>query len=286
MLYLLYNPKSNNGLAMERFQIIVNSLEGKDYTAVNLIELTGYEELMNQVNPEDVIYLIGGDGTLNRFVNYIQDMELVNQVYFFSSGTGNDFQRDVQGTKNQEGILLNDYVKNLPVVSIYDKKYRFINGIGYGIDGYCCQEGDRLQAKSKRPVNYSKIAIKGVLYKFRPYQAKVTVDGETREYQKVWLAPTMIGRYFGGGIMIAPDQNRFNEEHMVTNVVMYKVGRLKALSRFASLFTGKHVKYHDMIDIRRGHEITVEFDRPCALQVDGETFLNVLKYSVSSESSR
>ena len=32
-----------------------------------------------------------------------------------------------------------------------------------------------------------------------------------------------------------------------------------------------------------GHEITVEFDRPCALQIDGETVLGVTSYTVKSK---
>ena len=52
----------------------------------------------------------------------------------------------------------------------------FINGIGYGIEGYCCEEGDKIRATSDKPVNYTAIAIKGLLYKFKPRNATVTVD--------------------------------------------------------------------------------------------------------------
>ena len=35
-----------------------------------------------------------------------------------------------------------------------------------------------------------------------------------------------------------------------------------------------------MVQILTGHEITVRFDRPTALQIDGETILGVTEYSV------
>ncbi len=38
-----------------------------------------------------------------------------------------------------------------------------------------------------------------------------------------------------------------------------------------------------MCDIRTGHEITVEFDRPTALQIDGETITNVTTYTVKAK---
>ena len=37
------------------------------------------------------------------------------------------------------------YLKNLPQVEVNGKKYLFLNGVGYGIDGYCCEVGDKLR---------------------------------------------------------------------------------------------------------------------------------------------
>ncbi len=280
MIYILYNPRSQNGRAYEKYKAIESEMNTKDFRSVNLLELVDYQELVDDLEAQDIIYLIGGDGTLNRFVNYIKDLEIRNEIYFYPAGTGNDFWHDVDENHKSSRIHLNEYIDFLPIVTIYDKEYLFVNGIGYGIDGFCCEEGDRLQSKSNKAVNYTTIAAKGVLYKFKPRNAKITVDGITKEFKHVWLAPTMFGRYFGGGMKIAPNQNRKNQEHMVTNVVMYGVGRVKAMTRLPSLFTGGHLKYKEMIDIRQGHNITVEFDKPCALQVDGETFLNVMRYSV------
>ncbi len=45
------------------------------------------------------------------------------------------------------------------------------------------------------------IAIKGLLFHYRPTNAVITVDGVTHTYKKVWLVPTMNGRYYGGGMM-------------------------------------------------------------------------------------
>ena len=43
-----------------------------------------------------------------------------------------------------------------------------------------------------------------------------------------------------------------------------------------------HIKHTEMVDIITGHEITVTFDSPKALQIDGETVLGVTSYTVSS----
>ena len=42
---------------------------------------------------------------------------------------------------------------------------------------------------------------------------------------------------------------------------------------------GKGKKYKKSIDVISGKRITVEFDRPCALQIDGETVIGVTTYT-------
>ena len=92
----------------------------------------------------------------------------------------------------------------------------------------------------------------------------------------------MNGRYYGGGMMIAPNQDRLNKERTVTNVV-YKTGsKLKALIVFPSIFKGEHIKKEKMVKVVSGKKIKVTFDKPTALQIDGETIVNVLSYEVEA----
>lgn len=80
--------------------------------------------------------------------------------------------------------------------------------------------------------------------------------------------------------MAAPNQDRLNADHTVSTVVMHEFGRLYTLIAFPSIFKGNHVKYKKMVNVLTGKHITVEFDRPTSLQIDGETILNVEKYEV------
>ena len=162
------------------------------------------------------------------------------------------------------------------------KEYKFINGIGYGIDGYCCEMGDLHRKKNTKPVNYTKIALKGLLYDYKPTNAIVTVDSVKHAYKKVWLASTMNGRYYGGGMMIAPYQNRLNSDRSLTVVVLHGKIKLKVLTAFATVFKGEHVRFKKIVDLYTAHEVKVEFDRPVALQIDGETILGVTEYTVKS----
>ena len=283
MNYLFYNPSARNGKAAEDLQLIKKTLDGQDVEIYAVTDIDDYVSVIDKIQPEDIVYIVGGDGTLNRFINDSTNLRILGDIFFYSAGTGNDFKHDVDPDNSLYRIRLNDYIRNLPTVTVGGVTYKFVNGIGFGIDGYCCEEGDRQRAAGRQDINYSAIAVKGCLFRFKPYGADITVDGETRHYNKVWLAPTMFGRYYGGGMKVAPEQDRNNPQHTVTSVVIHGTGRLKTLIRFAKIFSGEHTKYTDMVDIRTGHEVRVVFDRPCALQIDGETVKNVTEYTVRYE---
>lgn len=283
MNYLFYNPSARNGKAAEDLQLIKKTLDGQDVEIYAVTDIDDYVSVIDKIQPEDIVYIVGGDGTLNRFINDSTNLRILGDIFFYSAGTGNDFKHDVDPDNSLYRIRLNDYIRNLPTVTVGGVTYKFVNGIGFGIDGYCCEEGDRQRAAGKQDINYSAIAVKGCLFRFKPYGADITVDGETRHYDKVWLAPTMFGKYYGGGMKVAPEQDRNNPQHTVTNVVIHGTGRLKTLIRFTKIFSGEHTKCTDMVDIRTGHEVRVVFDRPCALQIDGETVKNVTEYTVRYE---
>ena len=197
--------------------------------------------------------------------------------FLYPIGTGNDFLRDLGQLEATEPVEITKYLKNLPVCEIDGVKKYFINGVGYGIDGYCAEEGDRQKALSAKKVNYTAIAIKGLLFKFKSRKATVTVDGVKHEFKRAWLAPGMNGRFYGGGMMPTPDQDRLNEEGNISTMLFHGLSALGALMIFPKIFTGDHVKKTKKIAVLSGQEIIVEFSKPCAAQIDGETVPNVSK---------
>lgn len=276
MTYTLYNSLANNKREPE--YVVELRKKGKSENIIDVTKID-YKVFFNSINPNDVIYLVGGDGNINYLANAIDIEKFKNEIYLIPSGTGNDFFHDVTEGKEVDKVLLNPYLKDLPTVEVNGIKKKFINGIGFGIDGYCCEVGDKLKEKSTKKINYTSIAIKGLLFHFKPVRAKVIVDGNTYEHTKVWLTPTMKGRYYGGGMKIAPNQDR-NEKGKVSAVVYRAPNKFKALMVFPSIFKGEHIKKTKMVKVYEGHKITVVFNKPTALQIDGETVKNVLTYTV------
>ena len=280
---VLFNPKAGNsegfGAAKDKLSAFLGE---RECVFTDVTEINNYGELFAALDASDDVYILGGDGTLNHFVNDTAQISFDNRVFYFAAGTGNDFLNDIEGATRDEPIQINKYIKDLPTVEVNGKKYRFLNGVGFGIDGYCCEVGDEQKLKSNKPVNYTSIAIKGLLFHYKPTNATVIVDGVEHKYKKVWIAPTMNGRFYGGGMMPTPGQDRLDAEHKVSICLMYGSGKLHTLMVFPSLFKGEHVKHDKMVAVHSGHSITVRFDRPTALQIDGETIKGVTEYHVES----
>ena len=276
MNYILYNPKSGNGDSFSSAKKLINN--DNDATMIDITGIESYSEFFSSMKESDCITVCGGDGTLNVFANEIHKCGFAGKVYYLPTGTGNDFYSDVCEDDGKHSIEVTEYIKELPVVKVNGKEYRFINGVGYGIDGYCCEVGDVIKSKGKVP-NYTSIAITGLLFKFKPRNAVVTVDGVESEYKKVWIAPTMFGRHYGGGMIPTPNQNRCGVPKKLSLMMFHGSGKLKTLMIFPSIFKGTHINHTDCVKVVEGNTITVKFDKPTALQVDGETILGVTEYT-------
>ena len=81
----------------------------------------------------------------------------------------------------------------------------------------------------------------------------------------------------------APAQDRLSGDKTVSLVVMHGRSRIGTLIIFPSIFKGEHIKHEKKVSVITGHNITVKFNEPSPLQIDGETVLNVSEYSVSFE---
>ena len=276
--YILYNPHAGNGTSEATAIGLKNSGKYEPSTIVSVIDIKSYQEFFADKAGCSVI-ICGGDGTLNRFINESEGVKF-DSVYYMASGSGNDFLRDINVSDQTEPICIDKYIANLPICEVNGKEFKVLNGVGYGIDGYCCQVGDEMKAKNIAKINYTAIAIKGLLGKYKTCGGSITVDGETRRFKKIWLAPGMNGRFFGGGMMPCPNQDRLNGKGLVSTCVFHDTGKLKTLMIFPSLFKGEHVKNEKFVHVRSGKKITVEFDAPTPLQIDGEVIKDVTKYSI------
>ena len=75
-----------------------------------------------------------------------------------------------------------------------------------------------------------------------------------------------------------PNQSRNSDGKKLSLMLFHGSGKLKTLMIFPSIFKGEHIKHTECVEVIEGKNITVKFDSPTPLQVDGETFIDVSEY--------
>lgn len=280
---LLYNPLSGSGTGKASAEALRERLG----SCSQLLDITAIEDMRSflyTLGDDETVVIVGGDGTLSRFARDTDGYTVRQNVMYYAAGTGNDFWTDLGLKSGDMPIEVSSYIKNLPEVEVNGIRRKFLNGIGYGIDGYCCEVGDKLREKQKK-INYTAIAVKGLLFHFKPRECTVTVDGHKYTYKRVWLAPTMNGRFYGGGMMPTPQQDRLSADGKESVMMMFGAGKLRTLCVFPTIFSGKHTEHKKLVDVLTGDVITVTFDRPTPLQIDGETVSDITSYTVYSRAA-
>ena len=273
---VLYNKSSGNGFGFTYAKKLNNLIKGEVYF-VSMPDIKDFKLFFK--NTKDDIIICGGDGTLNYFFNYIKDLKFKNKLLYYGAGTGNDFYNDV-GDKNIYPINIDKYIKNLPIIKVKEKESICLNGVGLGLDGFCCALGEEEKKKYKRKINYTKLALRGLLYAYKPLKATIIVDGITYEFKNVWMASTMLGRYYGGGMMLAPNQNRLNKDKTLSLVVVHHANRLTLIPLLPTIFKGNHIKYTKYVTTITGHNFHIIFNKPSDMQIDGEAVKNVKEYEI------
>lgn len=89
--YILYNPLSCNGKGTELAQKLTEIYKDDELKYCNMTQISGYGTFFDSISPESDIVLCGGDGTLNRFINDSDGYPYENPLYYYGTGSGNDF---------------------------------------------------------------------------------------------------------------------------------------------------------------------------------------------------
>ena len=149
---ILYNPKAGNGRGLNEARRLDSIWSGKSLDYIDVTTIADIRAYLDSLPADTTVVLAGGDGTLNHFINDMGGEAPARDIYYFAAGSGNDFLRDAERTRDDPPFLLNPYLQNLPTITVNGMTRYFLNGIGYGIDGYCCEVGDKQRLKSDKTI--------------------------------------------------------------------------------------------------------------------------------------
>jgi YegS/Rv2252/BmrU family lipid kinase len=142
----------------------------------------------------------------------------------------------------------------------------FINVAGLGFDSEVVRRiTPRLRALSSPTIRYlSSLLITLATYENR--DVRIMIDGEELR-QRAFSVVICIGRYFGGGMQIAP--GAIPDDGLFDVIVIGDLTKREILANLPRVYKGTHLS-HPKVGLYRARKIRVETQERTLLQADGE----------------
>lgn len=228
---LITNSLSGNGRAIELSHQIVSMLEKRDIGSTIFKEYDWSDEVYNY----DHVWIVGGDGTVNYFVNRYHDIK--KPLCIFNGGTGNDFYALLYGNitlENQIAKALSTNPKPIDAGKCNDRY--FLNGVGLGFEGAVAKSMMGTK-KFRGKVSFMLHILKHIFsYKEQAY----IVKSEDKENEQTCLMISIAnGKRYGGGFYVAPLADPKDGRFEV--IVVQKLSAFQRLRYLPVIEKGKHL---------------------------------------------
>jgi diacylglycerol kinase (ATP) len=270
---LIVNPASGGGTGRSMAESAMTLL-GSEHVGVDLRytnEPGDAETLARKAAADgaDLILALGGDGTIRDVAAGIGESGV--PLGILPSGTGNDLIRTLGIPRDlPRAIHVALTGENRPLdVWLWNEK-PFINVAGFGID-----------AATAAVVNVKLFYLRGALayliglfmtlphYEPLPITLRWECAGEKSEWTgSAWLCAFANARYYGGGMLIAPEA--VPDDGLLDIVIVGDVTKRELIGQLPGLFSGKHVK-HPRVKLFRADRIEVEAPQH-VVSLDGELY--------------
>ncbi len=269
---LLINPLSANGKAITVAKQIETILNQKN------IAYTSFTDFSETLDNFTDAWIVGGDGTVNYFINKYPEIEIPLAV--FKGGTGNDFAWNIYGDINIETQIdkvLSAIAK--PVDAAICNERLFINGVGIGFDGDVLKSISTIR-KIGGHLGYLLVVVKSI-FRFQSPAYHLSINNKT-EQRKLLLLQVFNSQRTGGGFMVSPladvQDGRLNILYC-NNLPWWK--RLRYLPLIEK---GKHLAL-PFIKHFTEEKINIKTDKTVYAQLDGE-LISGTEFSIKILKSR
>lgn len=209
------------------------------------------------------IWIIGGDGTINYFINHYPDCDL--PLVLFKGGTGNDFAWKLYGDISD--------AEQLELVLTASPKYidagncngiLFMNCLGAGFDGEVLKSMNAIRYIGGH-FGYLLAVIKKIFF-FREHQFSITTADEKWNEKFLLVIITNSSRA-GGGFMVAPHAEITDGK--LNMLLCKKLSVWQRLKYLPVIEKGRHLQLPFIIH-RLGKLFSIQCDEEIAVQMDGE----------------
>jgi diacylglycerol kinase (ATP) len=284
---VIVNPKAGAGSGGRKIAAITRALteSGVDHQVVETRAPGDATELAQRarVDGVGVTVVVGGDGTLNEVAQaYLDETGAPLEgpaLAMIPAGTGGDFRRAAElETDVVRAVrrVVEGPPRPLDLASVDVRGERgepvrraFLNIASFGVSGTI----DRIVNQSPKWMGGRlAFAIGSVraMSSYRNERVTITVDGTPWYEGRIVVAALANGRYFGGGMCIAPDARL--SDGLLDVVVLGDLSFGESLRLSPDLYGGKHIGLPKVLATRGVRvEATPADDRPVWVDTDGET---------------
>lgn len=220
-------------------------------------EKTGADIAKEYETEENMIYVVGGDGTITMTLSGIVGTK--NKLGIIPLGSGNDTYRAIKNlpygeTKIDLGKINHSY---------------FINVACIGMDADVANNVDLFKNKVPPSQIYNvSILYTFVKYKFKKVKVKTTIKTIDDYYSIISVCN---GAYYGGGFHIAPKS--ILTDGLLDIYYAEKMPKISMLPLLLKVKKGKHEGKRKMHKFRSSH-VEIELEEMVTFNVDGEKITN------------
>ena len=228
----------------------------------------------------ECIVAVGGDGTINEVANgFFVDGKALNPAAALGvlpRGTGGDFRRTFDWDLELDSAiarLATDRTDPFDVGLVEyqgrdgapERRY-FANISSFGVSAVVAEEANLGTKALGAKGSFMWATVKGLMkYRMRP--VRLSFDGGPPETVDVTAVAVANGRYFGGGMKVAPLADTRDGLFDVT--IWSGYGLVDFALKSKGAYNGEHVNWKGTRTLRC-RTVTAETDEPTLLDVDGE----------------
>ena len=209
------------------------------------------------------VWIVGGDGTMNWFINQYPSIQL--PLALFGGGSGNDFHWMLYGDQPVEQQV--EYVlqgtSQLIDAGICNEHF-FLNGVGIGFDGAIVHD---LLGKKKLAGKASYLL--SILKQIVGYHEKPCVlqmPDETIK-QDCFMISVANGKRYGGGFHVTP--GAILTDGLLDINIVGKISPIKRMKYLPVIEKGEHLNL-EFIQYRQANKITIRSATKLHAHLDGE----------------
>ncbi len=289
MTFAVINPRSGGGRTgtqMAAIEAALNAALGQVTIGPTTAQGDGVRLTREALNAgHRRIIAIGGDGTLNEVVNgFFEDGAAVApdaEFSFAMSGSGGDFKRSFGidgGVLDSIAALARSTPRRIDLGHVEGTGHGgapaqrlFLNIASFGLSGDIVERVNRARIAKwfGGTFAFKWHSIMGALA-FKPDQVRWTIDDGAEQTGPLSTVAICNGRYFGGGMMVAPAADP--ADGLFDVVAIAETQRRAMIARMNDIYTGAHVN-HAKVSVTRAKRVAAapaNQAKPIFVECDGE----------------